>query len=48
MVERVLERVPRNWRIDRAEGPVRRAARGGELTVLAAAVQLSMRYSINQ
>ena len=45
-VERVLERIPPAWRFDRAEGPVRRSARGGELSVLSAAVQLSMRYSI--
>ena len=45
-VERVLERVPPAWRIDRAEGPVRVSASGGELTALSAALSLSMRYSI--
>ena len=46
-VEDVLERVPMTWRIDRAEGPVRIAARGGEVTALSATLALSMRYSIN-
>lgn len=45
-VERVLERVPPSWRIDRAEGPVRVAASGGEITALSAALSFSMRYSI--
>ena len=46
-VERVLERIPRHWRFDRAEGPRRAAARGGEITALVAPVSLSMRYSIS-
>lgn len=46
VVERVLERVPGSWRIDRAEGPQRVMASGGELVALAAALSLSMRYSI--
>jgi hypothetical protein len=46
-VERVLTRIPRSWRFDRAEGPQRVAASGGELTALSAALSLSMRYSID-
>lgn len=46
IVELVLERVPPHWRIDRAEGPQRIAASGGELTALSAALSFSMRYSI--
>ena len=46
-VERVLERLPRGWRFDRAEGPRRDAARGGEITALIAALSLSMRYSLS-
>jgi hypothetical protein len=46
VTERVLERVPRAWRIDRAEGPQRVAASGGELTALRGTLMLSMRYSI--
>ena len=45
-VERVLERVPPAWRIDRAEGPQRVSARGGEITALRATVMLSTRYGI--
>ena len=45
-VERVLDRLPRGWRFDRAEGPTRVAASGGEVTALTAALSLSMRYSL--
>jgi hypothetical protein len=45
-VERVLERVPPTWRIDRAEGPQRVNASGGELTALRSTLMFSMRYSI--
>lgn len=45
-VERVTERLPRSWRFDRAEGPARRTAVGGEITALAAALSVSTRYSI--
>lgn len=47
VVERVCGRVPGPWRIDRAEGPQRVAARGGELTALSADLSLSTRYSIS-
>ena len=46
LAELVLERVPPAWRIDRAEGPQRVAASGGEITALEAGLDLSMRYSI--
>jgi hypothetical protein len=46
-VERVLERVPPGWRIDRAEGPQRVNASGGELTALRATLMFSTRYSID-
>jgi hypothetical protein len=45
-VERALERIPRHWRFDRAEGPRRDEARGGEITALVAPLSLSMRYSL--
>ena len=45
-VERALERIPRHWRFDRAEGPRRDEARGGEITALVASLSLSMRYSL--
>jgi hypothetical protein len=45
-LERVLERVPAHWRIDRVPGPQRVAAQGGEITALAASLMLSMRYSV--
>jgi hypothetical protein len=47
IVERVLGRVPPAWRIDRATGPQRIAARGGELTASTSAISLSTRYSIS-
>ena len=46
-VERVCGRVPGPWRIDRAEGAQRVAARGGELVALSADLSLSTRYSIS-
>ena len=45
-VERVLDRIPREWRFDRGEGPQRVTASGGELVALAAALSLSTRFSI--
>ena len=45
-LERVLGRIPREWRIDRAEGPQRVANQGGEITALRASFSVSTRYSI--
>lgn len=46
LVELVLERLPGEWRFDRAEQPTRESARGGELTALASVLVVSTRYSI--
>ncbi len=45
-VELVVTRLPPSWRFNRAEGPQRVAARGGELTAISGRLSLSMRYSI--
>ena len=45
-VERVLERIPSTWRFNRANGPQRIEAPGGELTAYPPSLAFSMRYSI--
>jgi hypothetical protein len=45
-VELVLERLPKEWRFDRAEAPVSERTRNGEINALRSTLTLSMRYSI--
>lgn len=45
-IERVLGRLPPSWRFDRAEGPQRVQASGGEITAILAPLSFSMRYAV--